>query len=97
MCDGLRMPVSSVEMQEYLFSETLERVASNCEAAGEGGALTNWSDLKQQTRESFRFHRFAVMGWLQMNGVSIPAKLLTDQTHAPVGQQYPDQTETPKS
>lgn len=84
------MPVSSVEMQEYLFAETLAKVAAKCES--ERGNVIDWDDLKRNIRESFRFQRFAVMNWLLMNGVSIPAELLSDQAHKPVGQQFPDQS-----
>lgn len=86
--DKVSMPVSAVEMQEYLFSETLAKIAYKCER--EKHNVTDWSTLKRETRESFRFHRFAVMNWLMMNGVSIPAELLSDQAHKPVGQQMPD-------
>lgn len=39
------MPVSAVEMQEYLFSETLAKVAAKCES--EKHNVTDWSDLKR--------------------------------------------------
>lgn len=77
----INMPVSSVEMQEYLFAESLgtqdEKLAT--------------CDIKLEFRKCFRFQRFAVMNWLMLNGVSIPSELLSDQTHPFVGQQFPDQ------
>lgn len=81
------MPIAAVELQEYLFSETLAKVAIRCSQDDEPG---KWDELRKHTREDFRWQRFAVMNWLIMNGVSIPAELLTDQAHPPVGQQYPD-------
>lgn len=84
------MPVAAVELQEYLFAETLAKVAANCES--EKHNVTDWSKLKKEIRESFRYQRFGVMNWLLMNGVSIPAELMSDQAHKPVGQQMPDQS-----
>lgn len=86
--NDLSMSLSAVEMQEYLFSETLAKVAAKCEI--EKHNVIDWTTLKNQIRESFRLQRFAVMNWLRMNGVSIPVELLSDQAHKPVGQQMPD-------
>lgn len=82
------MPIAAVEMQEFLFAETLARVADQCEK--EKHNVTDWASLRRQVREAFRLQRFAVMNWLLMNGVSIPAALLSDTTHATVGNQLPD-------
>jgi len=82
------MPISSVELQEYLFAQTLLNVASKCEA--EKRNVTDYRELAIEIRKSFRYQRFAVINWLLMNGVSIPAELLTDQTHPQVGNQFPD-------
>ena len=74
------MPVDSIEMQEYLFSHSLGIQSESLET----------SELRKEIRKCFRFQRFAVMNWLLMNGVSIPADLLTDDTHPKVGEQFPD-------
>jgi hypothetical protein len=88
MSDEVTMPVASIEMQEYLFAETLVKIAAKCEA--EKKNVTEWDALKREIRTCFRFQRFAVMNWLMMNDVSVPARLLTDQCHPPVGRQFPD-------
>lgn len=85
------MSIAAIELQEYLFAESLAKVAGNCQH--ESHNVVDWADLKRQTRQSFRLQRFAVMNWLLMNGVSIPAELLTDEAHPPVDEQYPDRTE----
>lgn len=94
------MPIASVELQEYLFAQTLAAVAqresSDAQAAnviaGDSKKETDWRNLRSQIRVSFRLQRFAVMNWLLMNGVSIPAALLSDGAHPAVGMQYPDKT-----
>lgn len=86
---GLKMPIGSVEVQEYLFSNTLADVAKRCEETKKN--VTDYGPLRIQIRESFRLQRFAVMNWLMMNGVSIPPSLLSDQTHPRAGSQFPDQ------
>ena len=88
MIDKPTMPVDAIEMEEFLFSGTIVQVAQNCKH--EEIDVQDWGKLKTYTRESFRFHRFAVMNWLLMNGVSIPAELLSDQMHMEVGAQMPD-------
>jgi hypothetical protein len=93
MSKELAVPIGAVEVQEFLFSESLAKVAGNCER--EKHNVTDWSALQQQVRETFRLHRFAVTSWLMMNGVSIPAHLLADQAHPPVGEQYPDKQREP--
>ena len=85
----INMPISAVEMQECLFSETLVKMADK--TAAESDTYMDWSKLKKEIRRSFRYQRFAVMNWLLMNGVSIPAELLTDDAHPIVGSQYPDE------
>jgi len=90
MSDEVSMPVSSVEMQEYLFAQSLGKIAAKCEKAQNG--VTDFAELRHEIRVCFRYHRFGVMNWLLMNGVSIPASLLTDQSHPAVGMQFPDRS-----
>lgn len=80
---------ASMEVQEYLFSDTLANLAqtqsANCAINdGERRHLTN------ESRSMLRLHRFNVMSWLMTNGVKIPVDLLADQNHPQVGSQYPD-------
>lgn len=82
MTAKVSMPINSVEMQEFLFAETIDELAD--------GKTLGSLEFKRHVRESFRYHRFATMNWLLMNGVSIPAKLLTDESHPRVGFQLPD-------
>ena len=76
-----KMPLGPVELEEYLFATHLERVAKRCD----------YALLVHEARSCMFWHRFQVMNWLMANGVKIPIELLSDQTHQPVGQQYPDQ------
>lgn len=87
----VKMPIASVEMQEYLFARNLTMTAIKC--AKDGDHTPNYQQLDRGIRECFRFQRFALMSWLQQNGVSIPAELLSDQAHPPVGAQMPDQSD----
>jgi len=84
---NIDMPVSSVELQEYLFAEALKECAKECESSED---MQRHSKLIKNIRESFRLQRFAVINWLLMNGVSIPPELLSDEAHPTVGNQYPD-------
>lgn len=86
-----KMPIGSVEMQEYLFANTLTGVAKRCEEKKHN--VTDFAPLAREIRECFRFQRFAVMNWLMQNGVTIPAELLSDQTHPRPGSQFVDQTQ----
>lgn len=76
-----------MEMQEYLFANTeAQRVSSQFHS----GASYNGGDHRTNLRTLFRLHRFSVINWLLMQGVSIPAELLADQTHPEVGKMLPD-------
>lgn len=72
---NIKMPVVALEVQEYLF------------AANIPGATP---ETIKAMRECFYFHRFQVMNWLLMNGVSLPAHLISDQTHPRIGLQTVD-------
>lgn len=72
---NVKMPVSALELQEYLFAANIPNADAHSIKA---------------TRDCFYFHRFQVMNWLLMNGVSIPAHLLSDQAHPRIGLQTVD-------
>lgn len=81
------VPISHVEMQEFLFAGTMARQAVRvCKDSARPEQT-----ILHSARESFRLMRFAVFAWLMQNGVAIPAELLDDRVHAPVGKQRPDQ------
>lgn len=86
MSNDIKMPISAVELQEFLFAETATVAAMQ---KNDNGTITT-NKVRDHIRESFRFQRFAVMNWLMMNGVAIPSHLLSDQAHPPVGSQQPD-------
>lgn len=77
--------MAALELDEYLFAKHLEKTASKCEAD-----KGNWDQLVHESRTCFFWHRMQVMVWLMSNGVEIPIELLNDQTHKPVGYQYPE-------
>ncbi len=72
---SVKMPVSALELQEYLFAANLPNADKQ---------------LIANARSCFYYHRFQVMNWLMMNGVSIPSQILSDQTHPIVGTQSVD-------
>ncbi len=78
--------VAPLELQEYLFADTSAQFAvhDNEETPGQIG------QVRDHIRGALRIQRFNVMNWLVVNGVSIPAELLDDALHQPVGYQYPD-------
>lgn len=84
------IPIHSVEMTEYLFANTLTRVAAKC--VEDKHNVIDWKPLVDQIRGSMRMDRFNVLNWLRMNGVEIPVELMSDQMHPVVGEQYPDQS-----
>jgi len=79
----------AMEVSEFLMSNT-----QAMKVAGESGRVNRLEEgpLLIDMRQILRLHRFTVMSWLMQNGVSIPAELLSDQTHREVGQQLPDAT-----
>jgi hypothetical protein len=73
-----------MEMQEYLFAVTQSnKIKGNWQSF-------NGSECSKDIREILRLHRFTVLNWLMMQGVSIPMNLLSDQTHPKVGSMLPD-------
>ena len=86
---------AALEVQEYLFADTAAENATGeflqRESSGDHPNAIR-DRLRENIREAFRFNRFAVMNWLLANGVQIPGELLSDQTHPPVGKQFPDRS-----
>lgn len=82
------MPISAVELQEYLFSFTAAQYAKR--VAAEKHNVPDTEKIANHIRGAFRLNRFAVMNWLMMNGVKIPIELLDDRNHPEVGAQMPD-------
>jgi hypothetical protein len=87
--DAPASPIGGVELYEYLMANAIGVAANdryNKISNAEEAAALNRHDI----RSALRLHRFAVMNWLMMNGVSIPPHLLSDMYHPIVGQQLPD-------
>lgn len=82
-----KMPIAALELQEYLYADQLKNQALDAVDAED---RTGACGVQKNARECLRFARFAVINWLLQNGASIPAELITDQAHPPVGHQYPD-------
>ncbi len=81
----MKTPVSILEVEEYLFSQTAAQVAQDNPP----------EKTAEHVRGSLRLHRFLVFTWLLQNGVSLPAELLADREHPPVGEQTPDKPVSP--
>jgi hypothetical protein len=82
-------PIGGVELHEYLMANTIGIAANhryNKISDVDEAAALNRDDI----RGALRLHRFAVMNWLMMSGVSIAPHLLSDMYHPIVGQQLPD-------
>lgn len=84
--DEVRQGLAHVELTEYLFSTTAAAYAAEHAS----------HEIRDHIREAMRLARFTVFNWLITNGVQIPAALLNDKLHAPVGQQLPDQQVHPR-
>lgn len=87
----VRLPIDSVELQEFLFSTTDVKKAVSCLESGNLYNDSQQQKLFEHLRKGYRLHRFMVLNWLMMNGVQIPLALLSDEVHPEVGKQYPDQ------
>lgn len=86
--------ISPLELQEYLFASTDAQVAAKVWGQTEEDVVDQDS-IRDHIRGSYRCHRFAVINWLMMNGVTIPARLICDEMHPDVGKQYADRAVQP--
>lgn len=82
-----RRVIGPVELQEYLFAATQANATYPLIMGNKDEEREN---LTKSIREILRLHRFVVINWLLMSGVSVPAGLLADETHPQVGDQLPD-------
>ena len=73
-------PIRMLELEEYLFAHT------------EAQQNRTPDQREKIIRELLWQHRFFVFTWLMMNGVAIPAELVSDTTNLKPGSQSVDKT-----
>lgn len=76
----MKEPIRLLELEEYLYAHT------------EAQQNRDPANREVNIRELLWSHRFFIFTWLMMNGVAIPAELVSDNTHKRVGQQSVDIT-----
>lgn len=82
------MNISSLELKEFLMagqSATMAIQSGDCERQS-----FHFDKLRDHIRSALLIHRFDIMTWLMLNGVSIPLELLSDDVHVKVGSQSVD-------
>jgi hypothetical protein len=85
-----RASIEPVELQEFLLSSQSAQTALDLLTRSRVTRSTDIANVRDNIREAMRLNRFGVFAWLMQNGVHIPARLLDDRVHRPVGQQHSD-------